>query len=595
MMRFSLICFSLFLFLSPALLAQRYVDVDPDVAGAIGALNRAIDGDTTATGERVDPLNTIYRLQRGATYRLNLAVRNAGFPLTIEAAEGDGERPIIVPGVTLEGISDVPFRPLDDMTLRGVFITGRDSNDGLIDQIIRIQAEGVRIIVDDCIIDESSQAAMRADTEDVKIYLTNSIVSRMGTPDDIDNGRVFDDRGNNVDTLVFENNTIYNITSRIIRNGGTNSIIRYCKFNQNTMVNVGQRLSDFGPVITFEFTNNIAINGAFLGVEADRDPFNPDEPDPNQDPPVAAIVLEQVAQSILDEEGATQSAIISNNNIYMTKAVADALPFSNPDPDDDDLVIPRPVFSATAQGFIEEAGSANTNISDTLSFSNAVPDPLLFIQEFWDNFAGTTILAPWNNEGAPYDFSYPGASVSATASTSNEQLGDLNWPLISFSKEALEELIAEAEGLLESSTVGGNIGNFAQFAVDSLIRAIDASNLVLNDPGATPSEVEEAITALNNAIDYFFTGLVTSVDIRSIQTNLLYPNPTTSDFSIETNQTLRSVSIYSSSGKIIHSWQSPGKDAVFQLSDLKNGTYIVKIESDGNETEYLRLLKAAVR
>ncbi|MEL6558677.1 MAG: T9SS type A sorting domain-containing protein [Bacteroidota bacterium] len=93
----------------------------------------------------------------------------------------------------------------------------------------------------------------------------------------------------------------------------------------------------------------------------------------------------------------------------------------------------------------------------------------------------------------------------------------------------------------------------------------------------------------------FNTRLLASVDIRSIQTNLLYPNPTTSDFSIETNQTLRSVSIYSSSGKIIHSWQSPGKDAVFQLSDLKNGTYIVKIESDGNETEYLRLLKAAVR
>ncbi|MEM9896004.1 MAG: hypothetical protein AAF789_06510, partial [Bacteroidota bacterium] len=71
-----------------AMFAQRFVDVVPDEAGQIGALNRAIDGDTTATGERIEPENTIYRLERGATYRLNLAIRNAGFPLVIEAAKG---------------------------------------------------------------------------------------------------------------------------------------------------------------------------------------------------------------------------------------------------------------------------------------------------------------------------------------------------------------------------------------------------------------------------------------------------------------------------------------------------------------------------
>ena len=100
------------LFISMNISAQRYVDVAP----GIGTLNEAINGDTTATGERVDE-NTIYRLQRGqqAYYGLTGSISNSGWPLTIMAAEGDGAMPFLQPRDGGDGSSRA-FRPQGDVT-----------------------------------------------------------------------------------------------------------------------------------------------------------------------------------------------------------------------------------------------------------------------------------------------------------------------------------------------------------------------------------------------------------------------------------------------------------------------------------------------
>ena len=560
--------------------AQRYVDVTPDPVGEIGSLNSTIRGDTTNAGERIDPENTIYRLQRDATYRLNLAVLNAGFPLVIEAAEGTGERPRIVPGVTIEGNSDVPFRPLNDFTLKGVFFTGRNTNSGLEDQLIRIQTENVRIIIDDCVIDESSQAFIRTDSRGAKIYVTNSIISRMGTPDDVDNGRVVDDRGNFIDTLIFENNAIYNVTSRVVRNGsGADTYMNYCRFNQNTIANVGQRLADFGPIINFTFTNNMVMNPAFLGVGVDPDPFNPDQPDPDADP-TAALVLDSVSQEILDMTSSTQTATISNNNFFHTEALLNSLPERNPDPDINDLIITRPSFSGTAEAFIDDAGLEESNFSeDTLLFENAPPDPTVFAESFWDNIDGTAVLDPWDNTGAPYEFNYAGTFFSATASTTGEQIGDQNWSLIVFSVEALQELIATAEGYIAESEVGGNIGNIQAFAVDSLQRAIDASKLVADDPGSTPEDIEAAIIALNDAIDFFFAGLITSVPPGDPKHFRIYPNPAGDFFKIHSTMVINNISLWTLDGRKMGEWSPNSGQSFFNLYGLDPGVYIVRVDS----------------
>ena len=80
----------------------------------------------------------------------------------------------------------------------------------------------------------------------------------------MNNGRGFDTRGNNIDSLVIENTTFYNLTSRIVRDDG-GGFIRYHKFDHNTVVNIGQFVSSPLEVQEMVWTNNLVINGGFLG------------------------------------------------------------------------------------------------------------------------------------------------------------------------------------------------------------------------------------------------------------------------------------------------------------------------------------------
>ena len=57
------------------------------VEQGVGTLNEAIAGDTTATGERIDPENTVYELENGGYYALQGTIENR-FPMHIRTPEG---------------------------------------------------------------------------------------------------------------------------------------------------------------------------------------------------------------------------------------------------------------------------------------------------------------------------------------------------------------------------------------------------------------------------------------------------------------------------------------------------------------------------
>ena len=78
------------------------------VEEGFGTLNMAVRDDTTATGDRVDP-NTWYVLKRGGTYLLNGSVENRGYHLRIRGERGEGHPPIVMPGVSETGSSDLAF------------------------------------------------------------------------------------------------------------------------------------------------------------------------------------------------------------------------------------------------------------------------------------------------------------------------------------------------------------------------------------------------------------------------------------------------------------------------------------------------------
>ena len=221
----------------------RYVDVAP----GIGTLTDTIAGDTTDLGERIDPENTVFRLQRGdqAYYGLEGNISNSGYPLTIEAADGDGARPFLQPRV-VDNESSRAFRPRGDITLKGLHVTNMDDLGGLNTRILRCSADDIHVTLDDCWFDQDAQSFIRVDNPGMHFMITNCVISNIGLPSDPNNGRGIDDRGNDIDTIIIENSTFFNVTSRIIRDDG--GVINYARVNNNTIVNVAQMGITFGRI-----------------------------------------------------------------------------------------------------------------------------------------------------------------------------------------------------------------------------------------------------------------------------------------------------------------------------------------------------------
>ena len=391
-----------FLLFSTSIFGQRIVNV----AQGFGTLNEAIDGDTTSTGERTD-LNTIYVLESGGIYLLNGSIENNGYPVHIEAAEGATERPKLIPGVPTGGESSRPFRPKGNVTVKGLYITGEDELGGLTTRMFRVSEENLTIIIDNCQIDKDGQSAFRLDDDGTKIFMMNSIISNIGLPLNPNNGRGIDDRGNDIDSLVMIGNTFYNITSRVLRDGG--GLINYANIRNNTFMNIGQFVMSFGEVIEAKFVNNLVMNGAFYG-------RNTNEVEGNSLASANAQWLQfDPLGSDLDSLGFVQNIDIRNNNFYLDPALVAEYP---------DSVEVVPVLDSLALAIIETNGTAESNIEEAIAFTNGPATETNMVSVIWTDLENTP---NWDNTNEPYDFSYPTSAASYTHSTTGQPLGALNW------------------------------------------------------------------------------------------------------------------------------------------------------------------------
>ena len=392
--------------------AQRTVTVNQGV----GTLNDAIAGDTLATGARVDS-NTVYVLSSGGTYLLDGSIEHRGYHLTVVAEDGYTERPKLIPAVDDGGVSDRPFRPRGDLTIKGLYMTNEDELGGLNTRIIRVSENEVTIRIDDSHMDKDGQAGFRIDGENVNLFVTNSIMSNIGSTSSPDNGRGVDDRGNPIDTLWFENNTFYNLTSQVLRDGG--GIIKYAYINQNTAVNIGKNTAfEFGHTVKGVFTNNMVYNASFYGNNT------------NGDETITVVGLDSLTSEELGEFG-TQSFTLNNNNFYTTSTVTAAYP---------DSVEAAATLNATAEAYVTEQGSASTNLNENVTFTTGPADPANIVTEFWGN---DETPDEFSTTGAPFDFGYAGTAASFTGGDDAQQLGSLFWHGgITISNE--EEVIAES-------------------------------------------------------------------------------------------------------------------------------------------------------
>lgn len=399
--------YTFLLFLAATLTAgaQTIVSVPPG-----STLNNVITTDA----------DRIYELTRGAIYFVNAPISHQGFTLHLRAT-GNAmfARPLIVsdpPSADVE--INALFEARGNLVLEGLHLTQRSTLGVVFERMIRARANGISITIDDCLMDETGQTVFRLDNANTKIYVRNSVASRLGEPSNPDNGRFIDDRGTLVDTIVLENNLFYNITSRLIRDGGGD--INYMKVNQNTIANVGQRCMAIGPVGTLEVTNNIFANGAFLGRQFSLNPADQDD----------RAVLDPDSTSI-----GVGTWVISHNNFFRNQALVDATPFTQIDLDTIEQV---PSFSAEVLLAIANGGTEASNITEELAFTNPAPHPLAWIMAHhnemgapgWDHggIDADAILSTVGDGSIMrystfHDYGYPRESASYTGGTDGQPLG----------------------------------------------------------------------------------------------------------------------------------------------------------------------------
>ncbi|MCX6170273.1 MAG: T9SS type A sorting domain-containing protein [Ignavibacteriales bacterium] len=387
----SLVAVILFLLVLPqSAYSQTYIDVAP----GFSTLNDAVVANTNP--------DVIFRLQRGpdAIYLLNGSI-TANIPLRIEAVPGTGSRPQLIPGLGSGGVSDIPLRAKANVTLNGVYLTSKDEGGAYLSQIIRVQADGVRLKLNDCFLENSAQSAIRTDNKNSKIYLTGSTFRNCAS--DWANGRGIDDRGVAMDTLYLENNTIYNIASRFLRDGG--GYINYVYVNHNTFANMGIRVMDIGECPTVIFKNNLIYNCGFLG----KGKSSTD----------ALLLLSPLTNTVF--AGVTQSVEVHNNNFYLSPEIVAVY---------SDTVIAKPSYNAQMNSAIGLSGTGGNTISEGVSFTLApiASNTAVLASLYWADPAldnGTT--ATGLRTTGTFNFAYPTTALSYTAGTSNQPLGALTW------------------------------------------------------------------------------------------------------------------------------------------------------------------------
>ncbi|MEM1321150.1 MAG: T9SS type A sorting domain-containing protein [Bacteroidota bacterium] len=388
-------------FFSQALWGQTVVNVSP----GNGTLNDAIQNYIDNNGS-VDQ-SVVFELEDGGVYVLSATI-DFDYDLNIQAAANAAVRPVILPIPATGGETFRPFRIRENIILRGLYITTEDALGGQSDQIIRISNDGAQVIIDNCHLDKATQSAIRIDNADNKIYVTNSVFSNVWNLPNPSNGRAFDDRGQDIDTLWVENSTFYNFSARLLRDDG--GVINWLRWNNTTCLNSGDRTLDIGEGLKVEVRNNIFINTAFLG---------DDEPGSSS--------------FQLDSSSSPQEVLISHNNFANDPFLQDAYDALNVGASVGDSVFARGFLNSTATAFVDAGGNSTTIYNELVNFVDGPATPIDYINSFYDDPANALPLDDGDGgvgpgiEQLPFDFCYESNAILDEGGVDGGRMGDLNW------------------------------------------------------------------------------------------------------------------------------------------------------------------------
>ena len=266
---FNLVIFLFVVLFSNSIFSQTIIDVPSVIDGdPLGALNKTILGDTTASGERAHP-DAIYRLARNTVYLIDAPI-TINFNFTLIAADDDGTRPpMLARGVDAEGVALKKYFLFKgdslNIKIKGIIFQGVKLDQDAYDKMGALYFYGDygKYTIDNCIFNGIGTSNLHVkNTNNAVMIITNCIFSNGLRSNRPWSGYVASFRSN-ADTLIMRNNTYFNGGGYIFMN--LKNLFKYAEFDHNT-VYMNSISGTWMPFLTnAKFTNNLIYGDLFIG------------------------------------------------------------------------------------------------------------------------------------------------------------------------------------------------------------------------------------------------------------------------------------------------------------------------------------------
>ena len=401
---------------------------------------------------------TVYMLRRNHIYLSGSTINYQFLDIHIKGEDGPGRMPLVLhykpnnqnsafmttfQNTYLENFEFDAWNSDNSFANRAIVFNGLNSPTNP----PRIIVKGIRVVSD-----RAGALCIEANANGIKIYVYDCIFGNVGHYiSSGGNGRALDIRTNNdtglVDTVVFKNNTCYNLTDRVVRSMG--SIINYMEFDHNTFINnQGVHGSiQFGNTREGVVTNNLFVNPITMGDRlADNQRTEQTQQTDNNHPDKAfAIVAHNGTINRLfevntppappfDWDNDIKRIVMRNNNIFfeqefLTIFAANPTVFNPTIRPASDAVMKYLDGDPSKISFTERLPfDYNDSETGNLGKVSSYKDLLVVTQEFINDPTTAIFSQNWSLiYPHEWDVSYPTSSVSYTAADDGFPVGDLNW------------------------------------------------------------------------------------------------------------------------------------------------------------------------
>ncbi len=227
----------------------------------LGAINKFIMGDTTATGERVNP-NRVYKLERGKIYFFD-ATMEVYFDLKLIADDDDPDNPtpppILARGILPDGSS--PGTLIKLMSGNGYFknlyfhAVRPDQQPPGWTTCVQLRADSARYVFENCVFDAWGGTAVRNYANWTKTYIYDCVFRNMIHPTGWFGGSCYLSNPVPTDTIVMINNTEFNCGSYLYV--PNREINRYSRIEHNTVFTTHVNVFYAPYVSNVTYANNI--------------------------------------------------------------------------------------------------------------------------------------------------------------------------------------------------------------------------------------------------------------------------------------------------------------------------------------------------